>query len=75
MTYTDTDVKARTSRSKPPTIDRILDRVKQADTDSDALRVRMEADYGRYNLEWTDSRWKDGVNPEGYDSYISPDLR
>ena len=73
QTYDGADVSAKAAN--PPTIDSIIDRVRQADTDSDDLRARMEADYGRYNLEWKDSRWVGGVKPEGYESYTSPDLR
>jgi hypothetical protein len=42
---------------------------------TDNLRIRMDADYSRYLLDWTDDRWEGGVKPEKYHTYISNEPR
>ena len=53
------------------TPDRITGLVAAQEIATENLRNRMEKDYGRYLLEWTDDRWEDGEAPTGYHTYIS----
>lgn len=57
------------------TPERIVRLVKNAENARESLRTRFEEDYKRYQLEWSDDRWKGGVKPEGYDSYTSNEPR
>ncbi|MDP2662637.1 MAG: hypothetical protein Q8R28_18115 [Dehalococcoidia bacterium] len=46
--------------------------VKQASNAMEDLRIRMEADYRWWRLEWNDDRW-DGGPPDDYSTYVSND--
>mgnify|MGYP001597734568 FL=1 len=57
------------------TPEKIIQAVHGQEMASEDLRRRMEADYGRYLLEWTDDRWERGGKPEDYHTYISNEPR